>query len=185
MNEHPNSIGFRSFLADPGLFRKKSSYGKKFLVCTYNFDVAYGVPGPSLADTLLSYLCKRFVIDEGECKPLEWLLGMAVTQDLQAGTAHLNMEMAITKLALGVLTAEEIEITESVSYLMPAKPPRRKKDRPVPIERFDYLSVVGSLMHFAGCARCDVALSVGHLARHAATPGLAHVKVAKRVVQYL
>jgi hypothetical protein len=52
-------------------------------------------------------------------------------------------------------------------------------------EVFDYLSVVGSLLHIANCVRCDIALSVGHLARHAASPGKAHVKAAKRVVMYL
>ena len=40
-------------------------------------------------------------------------------------------------------------------------------------------------MHFAGCVRCDAALSVGHLARHVATPGSARVKAAKRAVHYL
>jgi hypothetical protein len=185
MNEHLKSIGFRSVLGDPCLFRKELADGRKILVCTYIDDVTYGVSDPSLADTFLSDLRKRFVIDEGEGKPVEWLLGMAVTQDLQAGTIHLNMEMAITKLALGILTAEEIEKAKSVSYPMLAQPLRKEKERLVPKEKFDYLSVVGSLMHFANCVRCDVALSVGHLARHAATPGSAHVKAAKRVVQYL
>ena len=86
------------------------------------------------------------------------------------GPPPLNMEMAITKLALGILSAEEIEKAKSVSYPMLAQPLRREKERQVPKEKFDYLLVVGSLMH---------------LARHAATPGPAHVKAAKRVVQYL
>ena len=32
---------------------------------------------------------------------------MAVSQDLAAGTVHMHMELAITKLALGILTSEE------------------------------------------------------------------------------
>ena len=133
----------------------------------------------------MSDLRKRFVIDEGEGKPVEWLLGMAVTQDLKAGTAHLNMEMAITKLALGILTAEEIEKAKSVLFQMLAQPLRREKERQVPKEKFDYLSVVDSLIHFANFVRCDVARSDGHLARYAAKPGSAHVKAAKRTVEYL
>ena len=75
----------------------------------------------------------------GFCEPWDLVLPlvMAVTQDLQAGTVHLNMEMATTKLALGILTAEEIEKVKSVSYTMLAQPLRRKRERPVPKERFD------------------------------------------------
>ena len=35
------------------------------------------------------------------------------------------------------------------------------------------------------CVRCDIATAVNILARHAATPGLAHVHAAKRVLMYL
>ena len=55
----------------------------------------------------------------------------------------------------------------------------------VPKEELDYLSVVGSLLHVPNCARMDIALAVGILARHAATPGPAHVTAARRVLQYL
>ena len=55
----------------------------------------------------------------------------------------------------------------------------------MPKEQFDYLSVVGSLLHIANCVRCDVAYAVGVLARHAAHPGQAHVRAAKRVLMYL
>jgi len=52
-------------------------------VCTCIDDVTYGVSDPDIADAFLRDLRKRFVIDEGEGKPVEWLLGMAVTQDLR------------------------------------------------------------------------------------------------------
>jgi hypothetical protein len=58
-------------------------------------------------------------------------------------------------------------------------------ERTVPKESFDYLSVVGSLLHIANCVRVDIALAVGILARHAATPGTPHVNAVRRVLQYL
>ena len=61
----------------------------------------------------------------------------------------------------------------------------RLKERIVPVEKFDYLSVVGSLLHLANCVRCDIAYAVGCLARFSLTPGPAHVKAVKRVVRYL
>ena len=68
---------------------------------------------------------------------------------------------------------------------MHAQPLKKLSERIVPKEDFDYLSVVGSLLHLANCVRCDVAVSVGILARHALYPGHEHVRACKRVVQYL
>jgi len=58
-------------------------------------------------------------------------------------------------------------------------------ERTVPKETFDYLSVIGSLLHISNCVRVDIATAVGILSRHAATPGPAHVTAAKRVLMYL
>jgi hypothetical protein len=56
----------------------------------------------------MKLLRERFVIDADEGQPIDWLLGMAITQDIAAGTVHMNMETAITKLAQGILTPEEL-----------------------------------------------------------------------------
>ena len=46
--------------------------------------------------------------------------------------------------------------------------------------------LVGSLLHISNCLRPDVSYAaVGNLARFAAAPGDAHVKAARRVLQYL
>ncbi len=47
------------------------------------------------------------------------------------------------------------------------------------------MSAVGSLLHVPNCSRMDIALAVGILARHAATPGPSHMTAARRVLQYL
>ena len=61
----------------------------------------------------------------------------------------------------------------------------RQLERTVAKSTFDYLSVVGSLLHISNCLRPDISYAVGNLARFAAAPGDAHVKAAKRVLQYL
>ena len=50
----------------------------------------------------------RDVVEEGEGKSVEFLLGMAVHQDLGAGTISVNMSMAIDKLAKGILRRVEV-----------------------------------------------------------------------------
>mmetsp|Transcript_37940 Transcript_37940/g.76675 ORF Transcript_37940/g.76675 Transcript_37940/m.76675 type:complete len:1384 (-) Transcript_37940:372-4523(-) len=185
INAHLTSLGFTSLVGDPCVFRLVLPNGKIILACTYVDDVTFGVPDVEARDEFMKMLRARFVIDEGEGAPVEWLLGMAIHQDLAAGTIFMNMEMAITKLAHGILTPEEIAKSTSVRTPMLVTPLSKLKERETPKETFDYLSVVGSLIHIANCVRCDISLAVGVLARHSLTVGPAHIKAAKRVVQYL
>ena len=68
-------------------------------------DLSYAVPDQETADFFMALLRERFVIDADEGQPIDWLLGMAITQDIAAGTVHLDMETAITKLAQGIFDA--------------------------------------------------------------------------------
>jgi hypothetical protein len=147
--------------------------------------LSYSVTDQETADYFLALLRERFVIDADEGQPIDWLLGMAITQDIAAGTVHMNMETAITKLAQGLLTPEELVKSRSIRTPMLLTPLLKQSERTVPQSSFDYLSVVGSLLHISNCVRCDVAFSVGVLSRHAASPGPAHVLAAKRVISYL
>jgi len=74
------------------------------MACTYIDDVYYGASSPDLAQRFLSEMRERFVIEEGEGKQIDSMLGMAVTQNLDAGAVRLDMAMAITKLCSGALS---------------------------------------------------------------------------------
>jgi hypothetical protein len=130
-------------------------------------------------------LRERFVIEEGEGAQISWLLNMAIKQDLVAGTIRIDQKLAITTLANTILTPEEIRRSSGVRTPMLTTPLIRQSERTISKEQFDYLSVVGSLLHIANCTRCDISFSVGVLSRHALCPGQAHVNAAKRVVMYL
>ena len=185
LKDHLEACGYKSMLGDPCLFQKILPNGQMILACAYVDDVTFGVPDAATCDLFMKELRSRFVIDEDEGAPVEWLLGMAVTQDLEKGTIRMDMETYITKLAHGILTEEELAKAESVRTPMIKTPLLRCKEREVPAEAFDYLSVVGSLMHAANCVRCDVSTAVGQLCRHVMAPGPAHVKAAKRCIMYL
>ena len=118
-------------------------------------------------------------------KPVKFLLGIAVHHDLAAGTISLDMSMAIDKLAKGILTPEELVKSKGVHYPMLISPLPRLSVREVPQSQFDFLSVLGSLLHIANCVRIDIATAVNILARHAAAPGVQHVQALKRVLMYL
>ena len=185
ISSHLKSIGFVPTIGDPCLMKRVDDDGNMVLVCLYVDDVTYAVSHPALADQFLAQLRERFVIEEGEGKPIEYLLGIAIHQDLEKGTIHLSMETAISKLCMSILTKEELVKSSSVMAPMLQTPLLRQKERSVPKLSFDYLSVVGSLLHISNCLRPDVSYAVGNLARFAAAPGDAHVKATKRVLQYL
>lgn len=185
VHQHFIAKGYQSTLGDPCLLKKVLPNGKSILVCCYVDDFTYATPDLETADFFLAELRERFVIDEGEGKPIDFLLGMAISQNLEKGTIHMNMEMMITKLIQGVLTDEEIEKCKRVDTPMIITPLSKLENREVPKSDFDYLSVVGSLLHISNSVRCDITYAVGVLARHSLTPGHTHVKAVKRVLQYL
>ena len=115
---------------------------------------------------------------------------MRVRQNLDEGYISIDQELAISKLAKGLLSAEEMKTASSVRYPMlhskllprlPADSPDRVTDK----RYFHMLSCCGSLLHIANSVRCDVACSVGILCRHAASYGEEHIKAAKRIIRYL
>ncbi len=148
-------------------------------------DLLYGVVDSASADAFLAELRERFEIADGEGAAADFVLGMAIKQDMSLGLIHLSMELAISKLVGSLLTPEELVKSSSVDTPMHACGLQKQTARTVSKETFDYLSVVGSLLHIANCARCDIAHSVGVLARHAMFPGASHVRAAKRVLMYL
>ena len=145
--------------------KRVDSDGNMVLVCLYVDDVTYAVSHPALADQFLAQLRERFVFEEGEGKPIEYLLGIAIHQDLDKGTIHLNMETVISKLCMAILSKEELIKSNSVMAPMLQTPLLRQKERSVPKITFDYLSVVGSLLHISNCLRPDISYAVGNLAR--------------------
>jgi hypothetical protein len=86
MSAHLIASGYKSILGDPCLFRKVLPDGKLILVCTYIDDVTYGVSDQATADYVLGELRERFIIEEGEGKAIDFLLGMAVDQEFEVGT---------------------------------------------------------------------------------------------------
>ncbi len=185
LSAHLVTMGFKNVLGDPCLFKRVLPDGQVIMACTYVDDVTFACSSQDSADWFMRALRERFVIEEGEGKAIDFLLGMAIDQDLEKGTVSINMETLITRLAEGILTKEELERSKSVDTPMLVTPLQKLSERIVPKDKFDYLSVVGSLLHISNCVRMDIALAVGILARHAATPGPAHVTAAKRVLQYL
>lgn len=185
VSQHLISLGFNSLTGDPCLFQKDLGNGEKILVCCYVDDITYAVSNPAYGEVFLKEMRDRFVIGKDEGNPIEWLLGIAIEQSIEKGTVSMNMSTMIDKLSNLVLTEQERVKAKGIKTPMIVTPLTKNATREVPASEFDYLSVVGSLLHLANCVRCDIAFAVGCLARFSMTPGKSHVKAVKRVVQYL
>jgi hypothetical protein len=61
---------------------------------------------------------------------------MAVSHYLAAGTVHIHMELVIIKLALVILTSDEIFKSRSARYPMLAQPLTRETENLVPKDKF-------------------------------------------------
>ena len=101
------------------------------MTLTYVEDVTFAVSDDSDHAYFMSILRSRFEIGDGEGKPIEFLLGMAIDQDLDAGTIRMSMEAPIAKLAHGILTQEKIAKSAYVDFQMLSfvALPRLKKKR--------------------------------------------------------
>jgi len=115
----------------------------------------------------------------------EFILGMNVKRDWNAGTLHLSQPGAIEKLAMkfGLTGAEGRG--PSVPMDPNLKLRKTPQDFVVPASTFDYQSAVGGLLYLALTARPDVAQAVGVLSRFMSCPGQDHVEAAQQVIRYL
>ena len=194
--------GFRGFVYDPCLFKVSHSREKLFkelgepekyrsfvkdnpkcretmMVGTWVDDLTQIGSSNLILDWFVAHLRKQFVINEKSTGELSYMLSARITRDREKGTLHLDQSAAITRVA------QKCGITnESREWTTPMKtdPPQRHKEKTTD---FDYLSVIGSLLHICGVSRPDCAFSVSCLARFSSTAGEEHVVALKRLVAYL
>ncbi len=178
-------LGFKQNVAYPCVWTRTRN-GKPQIITSYVDDCTVAVMDDKARDELMSEMRERFEIKEGEGQPINYLLGILIKQDLEAGTVTLTQELAATKLADAFLTEEEKVKASSVNHpMLHSVVLPRLKEKEVSKEKFNYLSAIGSLLYLSGCTRPDIAAATGILARHGATPGAVHVKAVKRLIQYV
>ena len=196
LHDHLLGGGFKRSTADSCMFRLKVKRGKldpktkpkhfdiieEIIVGSYVDDLCYAGSSDWILKWFHKFIADKFNIKTSETGPLEWILGARVRRNLSTGTTSIDQEVAITKLAkkLGLHDSNPVKSPMiNSSPLMIADPEAR------PPPQFDYLSVIGSLLHIVNFTRPDVAYAVGALARFSCNYDASHVKAVKRVVQYL
>lgn len=152
------------------------------MLCLYVDDISVAASTSSAYDWFITTLGNRFPINSDETGNLEWLLSMGIKYDYVAGTLQLTQTLAIERL-YAVLGLER-EIRATVTTPMLDRLPR-VTTREVSKDEFDYLSVLGSVLHINMLTRPDISFAVSNLTRHSSCPGRVHVRALKHLVRYL
>ena len=197
LHSYLTEAGFKRSNADSCMFRLKTTRGAldptskpldfdeevELIVGSYVDDLCYAGNSDWILNWFHDFIAKRFTVKQSETGPLEWILGARVRRNMAAGTTSIDQEVAIRRLAekLGLDKSNPVR-SPMISSSPLLKPDR--ESRP-PKSEFDYLSIVGSLLHIVNFTRPDCAYAVSALARHSSNYDRSQDKAVKRVVQCL
>jgi histone deacetylase 1/2 len=181
------AIGFTQTTGDACLYiltdySKGAPDGIGLMLCLYVDDISVAASTDDAYDWFITVLGERFPINSDETGNLEWILSMGIKYDYGAGTLKLTQTLAIERLC-AVLGLERETRTPTTTPMTDRLP--RVATREVPKEEFDYLSILGSVLHINMLTRPDISYAVSNLTRHASTPGRVHVRALKHLVRYL
>ena len=118
----------------------------------------------------------------GECKPLEWYLGMGIKFNPILGIATITSERYIEELARRFgITDERVR-----SVSTPADPgvKLRVKTDDEELTEQPYLRLVGALIYLSITTRPDITTAVNACSRFMSAPTEKHWKAAKRILVY-
>ena len=153
-------------------------------VAAYADDLSIASSNKDIYQWFIKLLGNRFPINASESGELDWILSMKVQRDREKGTLKLTQAAAIEKLYMGMgldgpNARARVVTPMSTERLTKVSEPEFAK------EDFDYLSILGSVLHINMLTRPEISFAVNSLTRHASCPGLAHAKALRRLVKYL
>jgi Reverse transcriptase (RNA-dependent DNA polymerase) len=173
------SGGFVQMRNEPCLFTRRGGEGLVILA-VYVDDITIAAQNEKGINFAKELLTSHFeMVDLGEVKNV---LGLTVQRDKETGGFSLNQEHYVQKLV------ERTQLDKSYPYKIPmevgvlvkASGPNDKRANPT-----DYRSIVGGLLYAATLTRPDITYATNVVSRYMAEPNMTHLKVAKRIVQYL
>jgi hypothetical protein len=183
-----HNMGFHEMTGEPNMYRKRFELNgrmEEVILGVYVDDCLIASSSPEAREWFMSRLKARFPVNPKSSGSISFdepglLLSMNVRYDIKTGILQLDQKQAIE------LLAAKLQVI--------GKPPRSlpipsdldlPKLKTAEVDPIEYLSIIGSCLHIAQVSRPDIAYAVGYLARHSATPGVAHRQAAIDLVNYL
>jgi hypothetical protein len=174
-----HKLGFEPCKSDPCVYFNKES---KIIFVTYVDDILIVGPNLGKIKQLQKQLYKVFEMER--LGPAQHFLGVRITRDRQQGKITLTQDAYINKILdrFGMTNSHPVDTpmaTGAIEFMIPNTEQATYEDIKL------YGSIVGSEMYLANQTRPDIAYTVNTLSRFLTNPSQAHIKAAKRVLQYL
>jgi hypothetical protein len=175
-------IVFAQSISDQCLYVMTLPNGQKIWCNTYIDDLFLAAnPGP-IKDRIIAELKAAFEIKDLGIRSRP--LGMELEHDTDKGTCKLHQTALIRDLLSGT------NLLESNPSLLPMDTnekffPTPLTETPVPKEEFDYLAIVGSLLHLMNCTRPYIFQVVKIICKYGSRPRPPHVAALEGVLRYL
>jgi len=135
-----------------------------------------------ILDWFIWHLRQRFTINEKSTGECEYMLSARIVRDREKGVLYMDQSAAITRLAQKCGLDNDSSTSRIWPTPMHVDLPNKHTEKTTD---YDYLSVVGAVLHICGVSRPDCSFAVGCLARHSKTAGAEHVTALERLVSYL
>ena len=186
LTKHLSRHGFKQLKSDKCVYVKGEGASRQILlVWVDDIILATARDDDAARKKFDADLRSEFEVSPWTSGEANFILGMNVKRDWEAGTLHLSQPGAIEKLAMKFDLTGKSGRAPSVPMDPALKLRKTPQEFIVTASTFDYQSAVGGLLYIALTARPDVAQAVGVLSRFMSCPGQDHVEATKQVIRYL
>ena len=177
-------IGFQKSEADPAVFFIHSGNNITILAIHVDDCTITGNSNEIIQDLKVKIESRYSLTDLG---PINWLLGIKITRDLEARTLSLSQSSYI-KSILGRFNFMDLKpfstpIDTSIQYSKSQCP--QTLEETAEMRQIPYREAIGSLMYCAVATRPDIAFAVSHFTQFMENPGRIHWEGVKRIFRYL
>jgi hypothetical protein len=177
-------LGYTVSMADEAVFYKIDK-NKYTIVAVATDDFTIIADSDKSVDLLKQQIRDRFEITD--LGPINWLLGIKITRNLEARTISLSqqsyIEQIITRFNLKDSRAANTPLEPGID-LTPDSP-SVSSTLLTPFEKTKYREMIGSLMYVSVMTRPDITFAVSTLSQYLETPHSTHLKAVTRVFRYL
>jgi hypothetical protein len=178
-------IGYTVSVADEAVFYKIE--GDKFtFVAAATDDFTIIAHSSDAANFLIhKQLAKRFEISD--LGPINWLLGVSITRDIQGCTISLGQQAYIEQILyrFGLEEARKASTPMEAGINLSPDSPHVSATLLTPAEKTKYREMIGCLMYAAVMTRPDISFAVSTLSQYLDAPHTTHVQAVIRVFRYL
>ena len=177
-------LGYKVCLADEAIFYKVD--GNKFtIIAAATDDFTFIADSTESTALIKKQMNEHFEIVD--LSPINWLLGISVTCDLENQTISLEQEAYVEQILahFGLDKARLAIMPMEAGADFTPDSPSISPTLLTPAKKATYREMIGSLMYLAVMTRPDISFAVSSLSQYLDAPRSTHLVAVKRIFCYL